>query len=203
MTPTELRIINDVIDTFEQPVFLQRATVYMAVPAAVFLAAFLASLSGGTSNGIGDVNMAASDIIPGGNMTAWEIFQNNARILLGILVGGTLTFSLGSFVLLMLNGSHFGSGIGFYLGSYGNVTAVAAFAPHGVFEVVAFLVAASVVLRVSVLLATWRVFGRETVLVERDTALDLAALTVVAFALVALGAMVETTVTVAFVGWVG
>lgn len=191
-----------VIDRLERPVLRGRLTLYMVVPSVVFLAAFLVSLSAGTGNGFVAANTRATDIIPGGNMTAWEIFQNNVLVLLAILVGGTLTFALGAFVLLVVNALHFGSGVGFYLGSYGELTAIAAFAPHGVFEVVAFLVATSVSIRVSVLLATRRALGRSIDL-ERDTARELAALTALAFVLVALGAVVETTVTPALVHWVG
>lgn len=200
MTPTELRAINRVIDTFEHPVRRRRLSVYTAIPAAVFLGAFLVSFLVGITNGIVDARRPTT-IIPGRSMTAWAIFQNNVQVLLVILVGGTLTFTLGAFVLLLINAFHFGAGVGFLFRAYGGLTAIVAFAPHGVFEVAAFLVATSVSLRASVLLATWRVRGCIPD-VKRNIVHELAVLIVLAFTFIALAAVVETTVTVAFVQWV-
>lgn len=202
MTPTELRVIDCAIDTFEQAERRRRVARYMVPPAVAFLGAFVVSLSTGSTHGLVNVRTTSTAIIPGGDMAAWTIFLHNARILVTILIGGTLTFTLVTFVLLLVNAIHFASGVGFLLRSYGEVTAIAAFAPHGVFEVLALLVAASVSLRMSVLLSMWRVFGRGTD-IGRATAAELAALTALAFALIGIAAVVETTLTVAVVTLVG
>lgn len=201
MTPTEFRIINCVIDTFEQPVLRRRVAMYLVPPAAIFLGAFIVGLSAGCNHGIMNIRTHPTDVIPGGNMTAWTIFQHNARVLVTILIGGSLTFTLVTFGLLIINAINFASGVVFLLRSYGELTAIAAFVPHGVFEVMALLLAASVSVRVSVLLSLWRVPGR-SIDTERAATLELAALTTLAFVLIGLAAVVETTVTVAVVNWV-
>jgi len=54
-----------------------------------------------------------------------------------ILLGGTLTLTLGAFVLLIVNAVHFGSSLGFLLRSYGNLTGLAAFEVAAVVETTA------------------------------------------------------------------
>lgn len=201
MTPAEFRFINYAIDTFEQPVLRRRVGMYLVPPAAVFLGAFIVGLSAGSTHGIVNVRTHPTDIIPGGRMTACAIFQHNARILVTILIGGSLTLTLVTFGLLIINAINFAYGVGFLVRAYGELTAIAAFAPHGVVEVMGLLLAASVSMRVSVLLLMWRVPGR-SIDTERAVAFELAVLTALGFALIGLAAVVETTVTVAVVNWV-
>lgn len=201
MNRAETRLVEGAVALFEREAFSERLATHAILPGGVFLATFLASLSVGLANGVATASLSSTNLLPGAEMTAWEIFSNNARVLLAILVGGLLTFTLAAFVVLLVNALHFGSSVGFLLGSYGPETAVAAFGPHGVFEVAAFVVAASVSVRVTVLLAARRVPGRGHV-VERDTAVELAGFVLLAFALLALAAVVETTVTPVVVGLV-
>lgn len=202
MTPTERRLFDTTVSVFEQPVLGRRLTPYMVVPAAVFLGAFLVSLSAGAIEAPINLHVDSTYTLPGANLTPLEIFTNNATLLATILIGGTVTFTLGTFLLLIINALHFSSGIGFLLDSYGELGAIVGFLPHGVFEIAAFLLAANVSVRLSVLLATWHVRGWGGWPDDRIVR-AIATRVGLAFALIAVAAIVETTVTVALVSAIG
>jgi uncharacterized membrane protein SpoIIM required for sporulation len=177
MNESERRLVTRLVRLFDHPGFCQRLCRHAALPALVFLAAFVASVRFGGGGAIGAGTDAAS-YLPGANASAWEIFANNARVLAAIVVGGTITFTLGSILVLFVNAAHFGRGVGWLAESYGPTTAVAAFAPHGLLEVAAFLVGTCVALRFTVLVIAAQLpdsaspFHRENVLElpdENDT----------------------------------
>lgn len=196
MTPAEIRLLTRVAAAFEHRSFWQRLVRHAAIPAAVFLAVFAASLHLGDGAGT-DEGIEALGVIPGATMTTWEIFANNSTVLLTIFVGGALTFAVGAIFVLVKNAVHFGWGVSLLAESYGTTVALAAFLPHGIVETAAFLVVAGASVRVAVLIVWSRVAPGGVW--RRDVLLDVAALVAVAFALLAVGAVVETTLTPAFV----
>ena len=196
MTPAEIRLLTRIAAAFEHRSFWQRLVRHAAIPAAVFLAVFAASLHLGDGAGT-DEGIEALEVIPGATMTTWEIFANNSTVLLTIFVGGALTFAVGAIFVLVKNAVHFGWGVSLLAESYGTTVALAAFLPHGVVETAAFLVVAGASVRVAVLIVWSRVAPGSVW--RRDVLLDVAALVAVAFALLAVAAVVETTVTPVFV----
>jgi uncharacterized membrane protein SpoIIM required for sporulation len=196
MTPAEVRLLTRVLSAFEHRTFRGRLRRHAALPAAVFLAAFAASLHLGDGAGTTD-GTAALEVIAGATMTPWQIFANNAGVLLAIFVGGVLTFTVGAVFVLVKNAVHFGWGVSLLAEAYGTTVAFAALLPHGVLETAAFLVVAAASMRVSVLVAWSRVVPGSVW--RRDLLWDGAALVAVAVALLALAAVVETTLTPAVV----
>jgi uncharacterized membrane protein SpoIIM required for sporulation len=196
MTPAEVRLLTRVLSAFEHRTFRGRLRRHAALPAAVFLAAFAASLHLGDGAGTTD-GTAALEVIAGATMTPWQIFANNAGVLLAIFVGGVLTFTVGAVFVLVKNAVHFGWGVSLLAEAYGTTVAFAALLPHGVLETAAFLVVAAASMRVSVLVAWSRVVPGSVW--RRDLLWDVAALVAVAVALLALAAVVETTLTPAVV----
>lgn len=192
MTPAEVRLLTRVLSAFEHRSFWQRLVRHAALPAGVFLAVFAASLHLGDGVGTTD-GVEALGVIPGATMPTWDIFANNARVLLAIFVGGALTFTVGAVFVLVKNAVHFGWGVSLLAESYGTTVALAAFLPHGVLETAAFLVVAGASLRLSVLVA-WSRVSSEGVW-RRDVLLDVVALVAVAVVLLAVAAVVETSVT--------
>jgi hypothetical protein len=156
MTPAEVRLLTRVLSAFEHRTFRGRLRRHAALPAAVFLAAFAASLHLGDGAGTTD-GTAALEVIAGATMTPWQIFANNAGVLLAIFVGGVLTFTVGAVFVLVKNAVHFGWGVSLLAEAYGTTVAFAALLPHGVLETAAFLVVAAASMRVSVLVAWSRV----------------------------------------------
>jgi uncharacterized membrane protein SpoIIM required for sporulation len=192
MTPAEVRLLTRTLSAFEHRSFWQRLCRHAAVPAGLFLAVFAASLHLG--NGAGrTAGTEALTVIPGATMTTWDIFANNARVLAMIFLGGVLTFTIGAVFVLVKNAVHFGWGVSLLAESYGSTVALAAFLPHGVVETAAFVVVAAASARVTVLVAWSRV--STAAVWRRDVLLDVAALVAVAVTLLAIAALVETSVT--------
>lgn len=192
MNDSEIRLVGRLVRLFDHPGFYRRLGRHAAPPTLVFVAAFAAGAQFG-----GDAvspSTAAANYLPGANASAWDVFANNARVLAAIVVGGAATLSLGAVLVLFANAAHFGRGVGWLAESYGATTAVAAFAPHGLLEAGAFLVGACVALRFTVLVVAAQL-PRGPAPFRRESLLELAGLVVVAVALLALAAVVETTVT--------
>lgn len=193
MNESEIRLVSRLVSAFEHPGFCQRLCRHAVVPSLVFLLAFLASVRFGGAT-VSTATTDAARYLPGANATAWDIFANNARVLAAIVVGGTVTFSLGAILVLFVNAAHFGRGISWLAESYGPAAAVAAFAPHGLLEAAAFLVGAAVAVRFAVLFAATQI-PQERPPFRRGTVLEITGMVAVAVALLALAAVVETTVT--------
>lgn len=198
MNRTEAALVDRLVALFDSGAFPRRLFVQAFLPAGVFLATFVGSFALAVDDGLPVATLSTESLMPGAQMTTLEIFQNNARVLGAIVVGGVLTFTLGAFLLLLINALHFGGSLGFLLGSYGPTTATAAFMPHGVFEVAAFVVGASISVRVTVLFAERHLPNRRSDPLH-VTVLDLAGRVALAFALLAVAAIVETSVTPAVV----
>lgn len=196
LTAAEVRLLTRLLSAFEHRSFAQRLLRHAALPAGLFLAVFVASIHLGDGAGTAD-GLEALGVVPGATMSTGAILANNLRVLAAIFVGGVLTFTVGAVFVLVRNAAHFGWGVSLLAEAYGPAVALAAFLPHGVLESAAFLVVAAASLRVSVLLAWSRVL--EASVWRRDLLADVAALVVIAVALLALAAAVETTVTPAVV----
>lgn len=180
-----------------------RTTAYAAIPLSTLLLALLlgAISQGGTARA--PTVVSPDRVLPGSGMTAVEIFSNNARLMGAILVGGILTLSLGTFFLYIINGVYVGSGIAFLVSSYGPMTAIAAVAPHGLFELAAYVVAGSVAFRLSVLFMASGEDGSLRGKVSRAVILESLMLVALALALLAIAAVIEATVTPAIVTMIG
>lgn len=194
MNRTEAAFVGRVVALLDSGALPRRLVVQALLPGFVFLATFLGSVWLAVDTGSPMVSLSIESLLPGSKMSAWEIFRNNARVLGAIVVGGVLTFTIGAILLLLINALHFGGSLGFLLGSYGPATATAAFLPHGVFEVAAFVVGASVSVRVTVLWARRHVPDRQSDPLH-VTVLDLLGRVVLAFALLWVAAVIETSVT--------
>lgn len=200
----EPKSVGQLFETFERKSPLAGTGTYLAVSA---LALFLPLAFGLVAVGRGFArrpDIPAERMIPGSTLTASEIFLNNARIVLVVLVGGVLTLSLGAFLVHLLVGVQLGRGIGFLVSAYGPTTATVAVVPHGVFEVAAYVVAGGVALRVAALVFVCRERAERTrpfarlVFGEAATLVCLAGLALV---LLATAAVIETTVTPELVRW--
>lgn len=193
---------GELLATFRTRPQRHRMATYISVPSVVFLLAVTLGLVSARGGAAGfPSGKTADQILPGSSMTAVEIFLNNARVMVAILIGGVLTLSLGMFLVSLLNGIHIGAGIGFLADSYGPATAVAAVAPHGLIEVAAYVVAGSVSVRISLLVLARRTEMPGRTPRTRDVLTGSVTMTLLALGLLAAAAVVEATVTPSIVGW--
>lgn len=195
--------VGELFATFRNRPRRQRIATYVSVPSVVFLLAItlgLVARRGGTA--AFQTGETPEQFLPGSSMTAAEIFLNNSRVLLAILVGGIFTLSLGVLFVSLFNGIHIGSGIGILTASYGPTTAIAAVAPHGFLEVAAYVVAGSVSVRVSLLVVAARAEGGDPGPRMRDVLAESLALVLLAMVLLATAAVIESNVTPSIVRWI-
>ncbi|MFB6141653.1 MAG: stage II sporulation protein M [Halosimplex sp.] len=128
------------------------------------------------------------------------LLANNLRALL--LIGlGTVTGGLLSVFGLAVNGALVGAVVSVVVRQTSWVVVVAALAPHGVFELSAFFAAASVGLRVPHRILRYLLGWDETPL-TRVELFELAVISVVLVATIAVAAWIEVNVTLDVVEWV-
>jgi|GEM_PF-3605484 len=88
----------------------------------------------------------AADGNPYAGLDALGLFLHNARVG-ALLVLGALLFGLPTGYLLLANGFLFGSGVVEFAGAYGPAATIAMVLPHGVFELLALVLAGAVSFR--------------------------------------------------------
>lgn len=175
---------------FERRSLRTRWLAYAALPSATFALAFALGVSSPTL--AARPATTAEQFMPGSGMSALEIFLHNARLLTFVLGGGILTFSLGGLLLLLVNGANVGSGTAFFASSYGYDAALVGVFPHGSLEIVAYVLAATVACRVSVLAVAWQ--GGDVQPFDRRTLAELVGTACLAFGLLAVAAIIEAHV---------
>lgn len=175
--------------TFEHRSFWSRWTTYAALPAITFALAFALGLSSDT---ISTTPLTSAEgFMPGASMSALEIFRHNARLLVLLLGGGIVTFSVGGLLLLLVNGANIGSSVAFFASSYGYETALVGVFPHGILEIFAYVLAAAVAFRVSVLVLAWQLGGVRPF--DRRNVGELVAASCLSIGLLAVAAVIETS----------
>jgi len=148
-----------------------------------------------------------SDVVPGESplanieFTFPSIMFNNLRALLlmgmGAVTGGLLTL-FGLFV----NGLLVGAVVGLVIQEASWAVVLAALVPHGVIELSAFFMAASIGLRVPHRIARYLMAYDETP-ITRSEAVELGVLSVVMIVMIVVAAWIEVNVTPDVIEWVG
>lgn len=126
--------------------------------------------------------------------TPLEIFLNNVLVLVAILAGAG-TFGLSSFLFLSLNGAYMGAiaAYGLKIG-YGPVGVATLIVPHGLFEFPAFWLAGAVGFTIPVRVVNYLGGSQDRILCQGEPR-QLLATAAASIVLLAIGAVVEATVT--------
>lgn len=148
-----------------------------------------------------------SAVVPGDSpladveFTFPSIMFNNLRALL--LMGlGTITGGLLSLFGLFVNGLLVGAVVGLVIQQTSWAVVLAALLPHGVVELSAFFMAASIGLRVPHRIVRY-LFAWDETPMTRAEAVEIGVLSVVMVAMIVVAAWIEVNVTPAVVEWVG
>lgn len=132
------------------------------------------------------------DMLPG-EFTLWDLYGNNARVLL-LMVVGALTAGLLTAVALLFNGVILGYVGALVAGERGPLFVAVGILPHGVFELFAFFVASAIGFRI-VANTALRITNRREVVLGRGGWLRAGLLLVGALLVLFVAAVVEVFAT--------